>query len=101
MSDFGYLVRQLRKRHELTLERLARKVGTHKGYLSGIENGKVRPPSVRFVRKLARALGTDEKEMILTAYLEKAPKEIKEDLKLRLSYCPIRVPKNVESSVKL
>lgn len=80
MSSFGDLVRRLRKERGLTLEQVARKIGSHKGYVSGIENGKVNPPSVKFVRKFARLFSHDEKEMVRMSWLDKAPKIIKEEL---------------------
>lgn len=80
MTRFGTLVRQLRRQKGLTLEHVARKIGTHKGYISGIENGKVNPPSVSLVRKFAKLFGRDERHMVLVAWIDKAPKIIKPDL---------------------
>ena len=40
MSNFGDLVKRLRKERSLTLEAVAKKIGSHKGYVSGIENPK-------------------------------------------------------------
>jgi transcriptional regulator with XRE-family HTH domain len=47
VSHFGDLVRKMRKEKSLTLEAVAKKVGSHKGYVSGIENDRVNPPLVR------------------------------------------------------
>ena len=52
--DFGKRIRGLRKANGMTLDMLSAKSGMSKGYLSGIENGKVNPPVDRLVRKLAR-----------------------------------------------
>jgi transcriptional regulator with XRE-family HTH domain len=71
--SFGTLLQKLRKEQGLTLKELSEKVGSSKGYLSGIENEKVNPPSEKFVRKLARILGVDEIEFLKMAYLEKVP----------------------------
>lgn len=81
MSDFGDLVKRLRKGRGMTLEQVARKIGSHKGYVSGIENGKVNPPSVKFIRKFARIFDHDEREMVRIAYLDKAPKAIREEIR--------------------
>ena len=81
MSQFGDLVRKLRKERQLTLEDVARKIGSHKGYVSGIENGKVNPPSVKFIRKFSRLFKHDEKEMVRIAYVDKAPKMIREEIR--------------------
>jgi transcriptional regulator with XRE-family HTH domain len=35
VSNFGDLVKRLRKERNLTLEAVARKIGSHKGYVSG------------------------------------------------------------------
>jgi len=79
MSRFGDLVKRLRKDRSMTLEQVARKIQSHKGYVSGIENGKVNPPSVKFIRKFARIFQYDEKQMVRMAYVDKAPKLIREE----------------------
>ena len=81
MSGFGDLVKGLRKERQMTLEQVARKIGSHKGYVSGIENGKVNPPSVKFIRKFAKIFQYDEKRMVRLAYVDKAPKLIKDEAK--------------------
>ena len=81
MSRFGDLVKRLRKDRGMTLEQVARKIQSHKGYVSGIENGKVNPPSVKFIRKFARIFQHDEKLMVRMAYVDKAPKMIKDEAK--------------------
>lgn len=85
MSDFGDLVKRLRKGRGMTLEQVARKIGSHKGYVSGIENGKVNPPSVKFIRKFARIFEHDEREMVRIAYLDKAPKTIRDEIRTLLA----------------
>lgn len=79
MGSFGMLVKQLRKERGYVLEHVAKKIGSHKGYLSGIENGKVKPPSARFIRKLSKILDYDEREMLKMACLEKVPVLIREE----------------------
>ncbi len=80
MERFGEVIRHARKKRGLTLEDLARKVRSHKGYVSGMENGKVNPGSAKFIAKLARALGFKSEDLILRAYVEKAPREIRDRL---------------------
>ena len=77
MTHFGALVKQLRKKKGLTLQDVASKVGSHKGYVSGIESGKVNPPSVKLIRKFAKLFGQDEKRLVLLAWVDKAPDIIK------------------------
>ena len=64
----------------MSLTELARKSNVEKGYLSGVENEKVNPPSAKVVRLLAKALRHDPKDLLMRAYIEKAPKEIHDDL---------------------
>lgn len=80
MQEFGKRVRQLRHEHALTLEAVAKVAKIRKGYLSGIENGRVNPPSPKVVRGIAKALGVEARGLLLLAAVEKAPKEIKGDI---------------------
>jgi transcriptional regulator with XRE-family HTH domain len=75
---FGEVIRHARKARELTLDKLASKTGLTKGYLSGIENGKVNPPTPEPVRRLAKQLELAEKELILFSFVVKAPRQIRE-----------------------
>ncbi len=79
MSNFGDLVKRLRKERGMTLEQVARKIGSHKGYVSGIENDKVNPPSVKIIRKFARLFSQDEKNLVRIAWADKAPAIIRDD----------------------
>ena len=92
MSMFGERMRSLRKERKLTLEQVARKVGTHKGYVSGIETGKVRPPSVKLIRKLAKVFGQDEKSLVRMAWVDKAPPLIRDEAVDFLRWCDTRQP---------
>jgi len=80
MRRFGKRVRELRRARGLTQDQVALRAGISKGYLSGIENGKVNAPAPRAIRRLAKALGTDVKALLLLAAAEKAPKEIRQEL---------------------
>lgn len=79
MSNFGLLMRRLRKEQGWSLNTVARKVGTQKGYLSGIENGKVNPPSPKLLRKFARLFEQDESALLRMAWADKAPPMIREE----------------------
>ena len=85
MSNFGDLVKRLRKEKGLTLEAVARKIGSHKGYVSGIENGKVNPPSVKIIRKFARLFTQDERTLVRIAWVDKAPAVIRDEAHRLLS----------------
>jgi len=77
MKTYGEVIKEGRKKHELTMEQLARRCRTHKGYISGIENGKVAPPAAPMSKKLAKNLGISVTHLILLAHCEKAPKEVR------------------------
>ncbi len=79
MSNFGDLVKRLRKERGLTLEAVAKKIGSHKGYVSGIENDKVNPPSVKIIKKFAKLFTQDERTLVRIAWADKAPAIIRED----------------------
>ncbi|HLY73912.1 MAG TPA: helix-turn-helix transcriptional regulator, partial [Planctomycetota bacterium] len=90
MSHFGDLVRKLRYEQGLTLEAVAKKIGSHKGYVSGIEAGKVNPPSVKFITKFARAFGQDARALVRLAWVDKAPAILKQDAEDFLRWCEAR-----------
>ena len=92
MSNFGDLVKKLRKDKGLTLEAVAKKIGSHKGYVSGIETGKVRPPSVKLIRKLAKMFGQDEKILVRIAWVDKAPPLIRDEALEFLKWCESKPP---------
>ena len=73
---FGMIVKNLRAGKKLTLEDLGKQVKKSKGYLSGIENQKVRPPTPKIVASLAASLGFDANVLAQVAYVEKAPKSL-------------------------
>lgn len=73
MSHFGELVKKLRQDSGLTLEAVAKEVGTFKGYVCGIENDKVNPPSVRMIRKFAKLFGQEVQPLVRLAWVDKAP----------------------------
>lgn len=80
MSMFGTLVKKCRKEKGLTLEAVAKKIGSHKGYVSGIENDKVNPPSVKVIQKFAKLFGQDVKELTKMAWVDKSPQIIRAEL---------------------
>jgi len=77
MKAFGEVVKDRRQFLKLTLEELAKKIGSHKGYISGIENGKVSPPSPRITEKLCLALEIGVEGMLLRGWAQKAPKRVR------------------------
>lgn len=49
-------------------------------YLNKIVNGKLKAPSEKKSRAIAKVLNVDERKLIIEGYIDKAPKEIKEFL---------------------
>jgi transcriptional regulator with XRE-family HTH domain len=78
IQTFGNIVRTKRKEFALTLEEVAKKVKTSKGYICSIERGLCRPPSVQFIKAISKLLKLDATRMILISHAEKAPKEVRE-----------------------
>ena len=87
MSHFGDRVKELRKEKGLTLDVVAKKIGSHKGYVSGIENDKVNPPSVKLVKKFAKLFRQDARTLARLAWVDKAPKILREDAEKFLKWC--------------
>jgi transcriptional regulator with XRE-family HTH domain len=79
MSHFGELVKKLRQDNRLTLEAVAKEVGTFKGYVCGIENDKVNPPSVKMIRKFAKLFGLEVRPLVRLAWVDKAPAILREE----------------------
>ena len=74
---FGPMLREQRHARGLTLLAVGKKLGTSKGYLSGIENEKTNPPSDRKVRRLAKILGMDELNLLKVAWLDRMPADVR------------------------
>ena len=78
MISFGELIRDARKAAGLTLDETAKRLGTHKGYISGIERGKVSPPSAKYIPKIAKMFDLPEVSLLALAHAEKSPKKVRE-----------------------
>lgn len=91
MSHFSDLVRTLRKEKGLTLEQVAKRIGSHKGYVSGIENNKVNPPSVKIIKKYAKLFDQDARALARLAWVDKAPEILKQDAEDFLRWCETRI----------
>lgn len=78
---FGQKVHELRKAKGLTLEEVAETIGSSKGYISGIETSRRRPPSDAVVGKMAKILGTNKKTLLRLAHVDKISEDIKQELR--------------------
>ena len=89
MSNFGELMRRLRRERGYSLKTVARKLSTQKGYLSGIENGKVNPPSAKLVKRISQLYQQDERMLLRLAWADKAPSLIREDAVRMVSHAEL------------
>jgi len=79
MSEFGLLIKNLRKEQKITQRDLAEKVDVDFTYISKIENDQLRnSPSVETIIKIAKALNTDADVLILLA--KKVPETIRKTI---------------------
>jgi transcriptional regulator with XRE-family HTH domain len=76
MLTFGQRIKEARKLKGWTLEKTAKAVRSHKGYISGIENGKVKAPSPKIIPLLCSKLELPLTEMMALAWWEKRPKAV-------------------------
>jgi transcriptional regulator with XRE-family HTH domain len=58
------VLRELRERKDISQLQLAKRAGVTQGYISDLEAGTKRNPSVAILRKIARALGVPVTELL-------------------------------------
>ena len=80
MKRFGSVVREARRSKGLTLEAVAQQIGSHRGYLSAVENSRISPPKVQRVVQLARILRLEPKTLVKRAVVERAPRMVRAEL---------------------
>lgn len=73
MGTFGQILRTAITSKKLTLRAVAKSTGTQKGYISGICNGKISPPSPKLIEKLCRVLNLSFDKMLSHSVVEKIP----------------------------
>ena len=73
INRFCDIIKALRLEKGLTLEKAAKTLGTHKGYISGWEHGTVMPPSIKFMAKIAKLYSVSVQDLAELAWAEKAP----------------------------
>jgi len=62
-TKFGKKVRKIRLEKKLSQGDIARILGVHRSYISGLERG-VRNPSLATVQKVAKALKVNAKDLV-------------------------------------
>ena len=60
---FGKKLKEVRQKKNLSQGDVARILGVHRTYISGLERGR-RNPSLLTIRKVAKALGVSPKELL-------------------------------------
>ena len=63
ITNFGKKLREMRLKKKLSQGDVARILGVHRSYISGLERGR-RNPSLLTVQKVAKALGISAKELL-------------------------------------
>jgi len=63
VRKFGKKVREIRLKNNMSQGDIARILGVHRSYISGLERG-IRNPSLLTVQKVAKALGVNAKDLI-------------------------------------
>jgi transcriptional regulator with XRE-family HTH domain len=74
LSEFGELLRNLRKQHKITQRQLAERVGIDFTYISKIESNTMDPPAEDKIIKMAEVLQVEPESLILAA--NKVPKSL-------------------------
>lgn len=67
MSEFGQLLKMIRKQKKITQRRLAERVGIDFTYISKIESGAMDPPAEDKIVKMAEVLGEDPDQFVIAA----------------------------------
>ena len=68
-QSFGNALQRLRKKHDLSQEELAFRVGIHRTYISQLERG-LKSPSLRTIGKIC-----DELKLSLSQFMQEIEKE--------------------------
>jgi len=63
VTNFGKRLREVRLKKKKLQGDIAKKLGVHRSYISGLERGK-RNPSLLTINKMAGALGVAPKELV-------------------------------------
>ena len=63
IKNFGKRVKKVRISKQMSQGDVARIMGVHRSYISGIERG-TRNPSLITIEKIANALGVDKKDLL-------------------------------------
>lgn len=84
MKSFGEALKKARAARRVTLRVISEYSGKSVGYLSDIENGRKRPPSLDIVQKIEECIGVNDNSLVTLAsnIRKKIPKELTERIML-------------------
>jgi len=85
-NPFGDLVKERRHTALMTLDQVAARLKTHKGYVSGFETGAVNPPRPYMIKKLAKLFNIPEIELQVLAHACKAPVAFRNAMLRKIGY---------------
>ena len=98
MNTFGGLMKAIRKSAGLTVTEVGKRIRSTKSQVSGFETGRISPPGDEtvlrlfgcFKEQLGRGgLGATAEDLVEFAWVEKAPKLIRERLRTRIASNPL------------
>ena len=64
---FGATIRKLREEKEISIKKLSEKIGMTPTYLAPVERDAFKPPAVKLIIKIAKALGANADELCSSA----------------------------------
>lgn len=85
MSTLGLILREARKNLSFTLRQVEDISGISNAYLSQLENGKIKNPSVNILHKLSSIYRISLKQLLLKANLIEKDKSKKEEKNLNFA----------------
>lgn len=91
MKRFREMIAEAMLLKGLKVETLARRIGTHKGYISGMRKGTVSPPSAKYVKRLARVLGLDYTGLLVAAEVDKIHPDVQDLVRQMVTFGMERV----------
>lgn len=75
----GERIKMLRKKRNLSLTELSEKAGVAKSYLSSIERGIQKNPSIQFLEKIGQVLGITVEEFLHIEEADRAPEPLDDE----------------------
>lgn len=81
MADFAKYLREAREAAGLNQSELADEVGLTGSYISVLESRRKPPPSDQVLKRMAKALGKPERELLEVAHLDRTPDDIRKKIR--------------------